>query len=171
MQTSTLIGLGTAVLLALNAPSLIQSQQQTAALRTSRETTKQLDRQIKEESRAAIARYRGNCARVVDAKSRRETQLIEGQAVIDPATGYPLPDGAFICTKHGDTAISDRGTATALKRVATADLPELKSILDQNETADEIAVELIYQLEPPLVGVELEAALSFANEVIEACND
>jgi hypothetical protein len=135
VNASTLIGAGTALLLALNAPALLQSHQQSAALRQSRDATKQLTQQIKEESRQALTRYRGNCARVVDSRSRRETQLIEGQAVIDPATGYPLPDGAFICTKHGDTAISDRGAATDLKRVATADLPELKAILDQNETA------------------------------------
>jgi hypothetical protein len=135
MNTSTLILVGAIGVLALNAPSLIQSQQQTAALRQTRNATKQVERQIREESREALTRYQGNCARVVDARTRLETQLIEGQAVIDPATGYPLADGAFICNKHGDSAISQRGAATAIKRVATADLPQLKAILDQNETA------------------------------------
>jgi hypothetical protein len=135
MNTSQAICSLTVIILACNIPTFISSQQQTSALKASRDASKQIARDVNEESKAALIRYRGNCARVVDARTKRETQLIEGQAVIDPATGFPVADGAFVCTKHGDTAISRQGTATDIKRVATADLLELKSILDQNETA------------------------------------
>jgi type II secretory pathway pseudopilin PulG len=135
MNTSTLIVIGGIGVLALNAPSLIQSQQQAAALQQTRNSTKQVERQIREESREALTRYQGNCARVVDGRSRAEIQLIEGMPVVDPATGRPLNNGAFVCSKHGDTGISMYGAVTAIKRVATADLPQLKAILDQNETA------------------------------------
>jgi hypothetical protein len=135
MKTSHFILLGAIGLFVLNSPDLLKSQQQQSAIKDARASTKATEYQIKEASRAALARYRGNCARVVDARSRLETQLIEGQAVVDPATGFPVQDKAFICTKHGDTAISQRGIVTDIKRFATGDLEQLTPILKTNETA------------------------------------
>lgn len=128
MKTSQLMMLGAIAMLAMNAPELATMQSQQSLIKTTRNQTRQ-------DSRIALERYRANCARVVESQTFQEGQLVEGWRYVDPATKQPLRDGAAICTKHGDTAISDQGKATDIKRVATQDLQALEQLLKANENA------------------------------------
>lgn len=80
-------------------------------------------------SKVALSRAK-SCIRVLDATTKKDGYLSEGQLVIDTALNRPLRPKATVCSASGDTGITDsQGAIADLARVIESDFPEYKKTL------------------------------------------
>lgn len=80
-------------------------------------------------SKVALSRAK-SCIRVLDATTKKDGYLSEGQMVIDSTLNRPLRPRATVCSETGDTGITDQNGAIAdLARVVESDMSQYKSIL------------------------------------------
>jgi hypothetical protein len=90
---------------------------------------KQEAREAQDLSKVALDRAK-SCIRIVDAETRLDGYLTEGQKVIDTALKRPVRPKATVCSGLGDTGIVDgEGAIADLARVTEADMPEYKKLL------------------------------------------
>lgn len=89
-------------------------------------------REAEQLSKVALARYRSNCALVIDQATKKESYFYPNALVVDSKLNRTLRPGAMICNRAGDTAVvSEAGTITDIARVITPDLPEFRKLLQQ----------------------------------------
>ena len=53
----------------------------------------------------ARQRFEAGCVPVVSQDQQTYVSLVEGQPVVDSATGIPLPVGTLVCDAHGNTGV------------------------------------------------------------------
>ena len=87
-------------------------------------------RQAVDLSKVALERAK-SCIRIVDAATKKDSYLTEGQLVQDLVLKRPVRPGATVCSASGDTGITDqKGAIADLARVVQKDMPEYKKSLN-----------------------------------------
>ncbi|MGL5063463.1 MAG: hypothetical protein ACRC62_26065 [Microcoleus sp.] len=86
-------------------------------------------REAQDLSKVALERAK-NCILIVDKATGKDGYLTEGQAVIDTTLSRPVRPKANVCSRLGDTGITDQNGAIAdLARVNESDMPAYKKLL------------------------------------------
>lgn len=92
-------------------------------------TNKRESREALDLSKVALERAK-TCIKIVDASTKKDGYLFEGQQVLDTALKRPLRPAATVCSLLGDTGITDgKGAITDLARVSDSDMTEYKNTL------------------------------------------
>jgi hypothetical protein len=112
--------------------SLAKGEQQKTKQAAHNDRIKLNENEAKEAidlSKVALSRAK-SCIRVLDAATKKDGYLSEGQMVIDSTLNRPLRPKATVCSASGDTGITDQNGAIAdLARVVESDFPEYKKTL------------------------------------------
>lgn len=140
-QRKLLIGIGILVLLAngdrlragLEDSAEISAQKTTASqlARQDQAQARALERQAKAESLLAKQRYESGCTRVIRTDTMTEAHFSPGIGAVDMANqDIKLRDGLVVCNGLGDTAIVVDGVMTDIKKLTTADMQAIRSLVN-----------------------------------------
>jgi len=95
----------------------------------SRKVPDALAEEAKLGSAIALKRAQNLCIIVVSVETGNANVLGEGGEVIDSVSGNALPDGTFVCTQKGSTAVMSGGVAKDVFNVAPDDFAAYNELM------------------------------------------
>jgi hypothetical protein len=147
IKTSWLLLAGVVVPIVFSEPAR-QQQAATMAPVVDMRRQEQLSRRVPDAladeakfgSSIALKRAQNLCIIVVSAETGHANVLGEGGQVIDAISNNPLPDGTFVCTTKGSTAVMQGGVAADVFNVVPADFKEYNELIDAQLAQQELEV-------------------------------